>query len=28
MKGFTKYNRPIPSVIIKDGYYIIQSKMN
>lgn len=25
---FTKYDRPIPSVTIKDGYYIIQSKMN
>jgi hypothetical protein len=25
---FGKYDRPIPSVVIKDGYYIIQSKMN
>ena len=28
MKGFTKYNRFIPDVIIKDGYYIVESKLN
>lgn len=28
MNGYTKYNRPLPDVIIKDGYYIVQSKIN
>ena len=28
MNGYTKYNRPIQDVIIKEGYYIIHSKMN
>ena len=28
MNGYTKYDRPIPDVIIKDGFYIIESKMN
>jgi hypothetical protein len=28
MDGFTKYDRPIQPVTIKDGFYIIQSKMN
>jgi hypothetical protein len=28
MNGFTKHDRPIPVITIKDGYYIIQSKMN
>lgn len=28
MDGYSKYNRPMPDVIIKDGYYIIESKIN
>ena len=28
MPGYTKYNRPMPDIIIKDGYYIIESKIN
>ena len=28
MNGYTKYDRPIPDLIIKDGFYIIESKMN
>ena len=28
MNGYTKYQRPLADVIIKDGYYIIESKMN
>ena len=28
MNGYTKYQRPLPDIIIKDGYYIIESKMN
>lgn len=28
MDGYTKYNRPMLDVIIKDGYYIIESKIN
>ena len=28
MNGYTKYDRPTPDVIIKDGFYIIESKMN
>jgi len=28
MNGYTATNRPLPDVIIKDGYYIIESKMN
>ena len=28
MDGFTKYNRPLPDVIIVDGFYIVPSKMN
>jgi len=28
MDGYTKYNRPLPDVIIKDGYFILESKMN
>lgn len=26
--GFTKYFRPIPDITIKNGFYIIESKMN
>jgi hypothetical protein len=25
---FTKYDRPYPSVLIKDGFYILESKIN
>jgi hypothetical protein len=25
---FTKYDRPYPSVLIKDGFYILESKLN
>jgi len=29
MQGFTKYNRPwTPIVTIKDGFYIVESKIN
>lgn len=28
MGGFTKYDRHIPSITIKDGFYIIESKLN
>ena len=28
MDGFTKYNRPVKPITIKDGFYIIESKMN
>lgn len=28
MNGYTKYNRPLPDVTIKDGFYIIESKLN
>jgi len=28
MNGYTKHNRPLVDVIIKDGFYIIESKMN
>jgi len=28
MDGYTKHNRPLPDVTIKDGYFIIESKMN
>jgi len=28
MDSYTKYNRPIPDLIIKDGYFIIESKLN
>jgi hypothetical protein len=28
MSGFHKYNKWIPTVTIKDGYYIVESKMN
>lgn len=28
MNGYTKYFRPMPNIIIKDGFYIIESKMN
>jgi len=28
MDGYTRYDRPMPDVIIKDGYYIVESKMN
>jgi hypothetical protein len=28
MDGYTKYNRPPPDVIIKDGYFIVESKIN
>jgi hypothetical protein len=26
--GFTKYNRPLKPITIKDGFYIIESKLN
>lgn len=25
---YSKYNRPLPDITIKDGYYIIESKIN
>ena len=28
MNGYSKYNRPMPDVKIKDGFYIIESKIN
>lgn len=28
MNGYTRLNRPIPDVKIKDGFYIVESKMN
>ena len=28
MNGYTKYQRPLAKVTIKDGYFIIESKMN
>lgn len=28
MNKYTRYNRPLVDVIIKDGFYIIESKMN
>lgn len=28
MDGYTRYNRPLPDVIIKDGFYIVESKLN
>ena len=28
LDGYTKHNRPLPDVIIKDGFYIVESKMN
>jgi len=28
MDGFTKYDRPLPQITIKDGFYIIESKIN
>ena len=28
MNGYTKHNRPLPDVIIKDGFYIVESKIN
>ena len=28
MNGYTKYNRPIPNITIKEGFYIIESKLN
>jgi len=28
MLRFSKYNRPLPKVIIKNGFFIIESKMN
>lgn len=26
--GYTRYDRPMPDVIIKDDYYIVESKLN
>lgn len=28
MNGYTKHDRPLPDVKIKDGFYIIESKLN
>ena len=28
MPGYTKYNRPLPTVKIENGFYIVESKMN
>ena len=28
MDGFTKYDRPLPQITIKDEFYIIESKIN
>jgi hypothetical protein len=28
MDDYTKYKRPLPDIIIKDGYFIVESKMN
>ena len=28
MKGYGKYNPPLSPVTIKDGYYIVESKIN
>lgn len=28
MEGYTKYQRPLAEVTIKDRYFIIESKMN
>lgn len=28
MNSYTRYDRPLPDVIIKDGFYIVESKMN
>jgi hypothetical protein len=28
MKGFTKYTKWIPNVIEKDGFWIVESKIN
>jgi hypothetical protein len=28
MDNFTRYNRPLPQITIKDGFYIIESKIN
>jgi hypothetical protein len=28
MNGYTKHFRPLPDVIIKDGFHIIESKVN
>ena len=28
INGFTKYDRPLKNIVIKDGFYIIESKMN
>jgi hypothetical protein len=28
MNRYTRYYRPIPDVVIKDGFYIIESKIN
>lgn len=28
MNGYTKHDRPLPDVTIKDGFYIIESKLN
>ncbi len=28
MNGYTKHNRPLKDITIKDGYYIIESKLN
>jgi len=28
LNGYTKYYRPIADIVIKDGFYIIESKLN
>jgi len=28
MNGYTKYDRPLADITIKDGFYIIESKLN
>ena len=28
MNGFTKHDRPLKKIVIKDGFYIIESKIN
>ena len=28
MDGYTRYDRPLPKITIKDGFYIIPSKIN